>query len=351
METRWNCTSRLTLKTLVKTRIPAIRDSWWEQWPCGILRTFATTTTVVTRMSPQWSWKKKNKPRPLTDWLQHLHMCNSWLGTDDTTSWRSSKAQAGYNPEAAGWTGSELPRDRWFSLWESFHTDVHTDAWMRQSSIHEYAGETHEQHLFIHSFIHTWHQGQHSPGEVHPLLNDLFRRQSSTDDPNKVRLKWNAGFQERNLQMGYWRLFQTTHVVFMQSQMMCGQHSDSQARAKRWVQEATEDSLVLWWGQKKDVYLSLKKWYFGEFVPSQELCSDETFLTVTLLGLTFDHYPHPPAIESCPSEWSFQMIWVILRHSYHKIRTNIKSSCITLNFSHLHYSLLGGPLSFQWEKL
>lgn len=52
----------------------------------------------------------------------------------------------------------------------------------------------HEQHLFIHK----WHRRQkHSPGEVHPLLNDLFRRQSSTDDPNKVRLKWNAGFQEK----------------------------------------------------------------------------------------------------------------------------------------------------------
>lgn len=79
-------------------------------------------------------------------------MCISWLVTDDTTSWRSSKAQAGYNPEAAGWTGSERPRDRWFSLWESFHTDVHTDACMRQSSVRECASETHEQHSVIHSF-------------------------------------------------------------------------------------------------------------------------------------------------------------------------------------------------------
>lgn len=36
-----------------------------------------------------------------------------------------------------------------------------------------------------------------------------------------------------------------THVVFVQSQMMRGQHSDSQARAQRRVQKAAQDRLVL----------------------------------------------------------------------------------------------------------
>lgn len=45
-------------------------------------------------------------------------------------------------------------------------------------------------------------------------------------------------------------------------------------------------------GTKEKHIFILKKWYFGEFVPFQELYSDKTFLTVTLLVLTFDHYPH-----------------------------------------------------------
>lgn len=54
----------------------------------------------------------------------------------DVTSWHSWGAQAGCNPEAAGWMGSEQPRVRWSSLWGSYRTDAHTDAW-----------QTHEEHL------------------------------------------------------------------------------------------------------------------------------------------------------------------------------------------------------------
>lgn len=42
-----------------------------------------------------------------------------------------------------------------------------------------------------------------------------------------------------------WQIKCETHVVFVQSQMVCGQHSDSQARAQRRVQEAAQDRLVL----------------------------------------------------------------------------------------------------------
>lgn len=48
---------------------------------------------------------------------------------DDVTSWHSWGAQAGCNPEAVGWRGSEQPRVRWSSLWGSYRTDAHTDAW------------------------------------------------------------------------------------------------------------------------------------------------------------------------------------------------------------------------------
>lgn len=54
----------------------------------------------------------------------------------EVTSWHSWEARAGCNPEAEGWTGSELPRVRWSSLWGSCRTDAHTDAW-----------GTHEEHL------------------------------------------------------------------------------------------------------------------------------------------------------------------------------------------------------------
>ena len=45
------------------------------------------------------------------------------------TSWHSWGAQAGCNPEAAGWRGSELPHVHWSSLGESSRTGAHTDAW------------------------------------------------------------------------------------------------------------------------------------------------------------------------------------------------------------------------------
>lgn len=40
-------------------------------------------------------------------------------------------------------------------------------------------------------------------------------------------------------------------------------------------------------GTQEKWIFTLKKWYFGEFAPFQELYSDET-----LLGPTFHHYPH-----------------------------------------------------------
>lgn len=40
-------------------------------------------------------------------------------------------------------------------------------------------------------------------------------------------------------------LRETAHVVFVQSQVVGGQHADPQAGAQRGVQEAAEDGLVL----------------------------------------------------------------------------------------------------------
>lgn len=87
----------------------------------------------------------------------------------------------------------------------------------------------------------------HPPGEVHPLLNDPFRRQTSTDDPHKVRLKQNGPFEQptRHRQPSQWRLAGSTHIVFVQSQMMRGQHPDPQPGAQRGVQEVAEDGLIL----------------------------------------------------------------------------------------------------------
>lgn len=60
-----------------------------------------------------------------------------------------------------------------------------------------------------------------TPGKVHPLLYDFFGGETSAYHPNKIG------------------------IVFMEGEMVCGQHSDSQTGAQCCIQEVAEDHLIL----------------------------------------------------------------------------------------------------------
>lgn len=153
-----------------------------------MLRTFSTPVENDARTwvtSDDQDFEEGKEAPPPTAWIQNLLVCTSCL-TDDDTSWRSSAALAGCNPEAAGWRGSERRRDRWFSPWESVHTGVHTDAWMWQRL-------TREQHSFIHSF--TWHHRDARAKNTH-LAKSTHFSMIFLGDRRRQMIPTNSGWNE-----------------------------------------------------------------------------------------------------------------------------------------------------------